>query len=66
MTENEKSKAEAERLAAELNALIVKCSKATGFVYLTDKLHNDFIIRLTEPIKLSAFIPTTREEREDG
>ena len=65
MIENEKANQEIKRIEAELNALIVKCSKATGFVYLTDKLHNDFIIRITEPIKLTAFIPSKREDKEN-
>ena len=65
MTENEKVKAEAERIAEELNALIERCNKATGFVYMTDKLHNNFIIRITEPIKLTEFVPSTYTEASD-
>lgn len=56
---------ENEVITEELNKLIDKCHKAGGHVYLTDKLHNDFIIRLSQPIKITAFIPTKREERTD-
>jgi hypothetical protein len=62
MTEKDKVKLEAERLMGELNALIERCNKGTGFVYVKDKIHNDWFLRLTEPVKIEAFVPSTYEE----
>ena len=65
MTENEKANQEIKRIEAELNALSEKCNKATGFIYIKDTISNDWHHRLTEPIKLTAYIPSAYEEEED-
>lgn len=65
MTENEKANQEIKRIEAELNALILKCNNAKGFIYIKDTISNDWHHRLTEPIKLTAFIPSTREDKEN-
>ena len=65
MTEKEKVKLEAQRLEEELNALILKCNNAKGFIYIKDTVSNDWHHRLTEPIKLTAFIPSKREDKEN-
>ena len=64
MTENEKANQEIERLEEELNALILKCNNAKGFIYIKDTISNDWHHRLTEPIKLTAFIPSNFEEEK--
>lgn len=53
---------EAEKITAELNELIEKCVKARGHVYIVDKAHNSFSLRLTEPIVIRAFWPKESEE----
>ena len=63
MTENEKVNQEIAEIEAELNALILKCIKATGFVYIQDTKSNNFYQRFTEPIRLKAFIPSNFEEK---
>lgn len=65
MTENEKANQEIKRIEAELNALIKKCIDATGFIYIRDTISNDWHHRLTEPIKLTAFIPSNFEEEKE-
>ena len=44
-----------------LNELINKASESGGFVWVVDKLHNNFAVRLTEPISLKAYIPSDKE-----
>lgn len=52
MTEAE---AKGKELEEAFNELIKKCADNKGFVYIKDKLHNDFILRITEPIRLSVY-----------
>lgn len=52
---------EAEKITAELNELIDRCVKLRGHVYIVDKAHNSFSLRLTEPIVIRAFSPKERE-----
>ena len=53
---------EAEKITAELNELIERCVKTRGHVYIVDQAHNDFFVRLTEPIVIRAFSPKESEE----
>ena len=55
---------EAEMIAEQLNELIEKCEKAGGHVYIVDKVQNRFAFRVTEPIKVVAFIPTAKGETD--
>lgn len=55
---------EAEKIAEQLNALIEKCEKSGGHVYIVDKVQNRFAFRITEPIKVVAFIPTAKGEND--
>ena len=55
----------AKHIEQELNDLIAQAVKGGGHVYIVDKLHNDFIKRLTEPIKLQ-FYGGYKGGNEDG
>ncbi len=48
-----------------LNELIAEAVKGGGHVYVTDKLHNTFALKLTEPIKLH-FYGGYKGESENG
>jgi hypothetical protein len=48
---------ETEEINTALNKLINLCAKQGGHVYIVDKKHNNFILRLTEEVKLQGFIP---------
>lgn len=44
-----------KQIEEALNALIAEAVKNGGFVYVVDKKHNDFILRLTEPVKIQFY-----------
>ena len=46
----------------ELNALITDCHRKGGDVWIVDKYHNNFAIRLTEEVKIKAFVPKKEED----
>lgn len=48
-----------------LNELIAEAVKNGGHVYIVDKMHNDFILRLTDPIKIQ-FYGGYKGEAENG
>ena len=50
----------------ELNELIKSCTERGGFVWIVDKKHNNFALRLTEEVKISSFVPKEREDNDDG
>jgi hypothetical protein len=52
MTETE---AKGKEIEEAFNELIAKCAEYGGHVYIKDKLNNDFILRITEPIRLSVY-----------
>lgn len=43
-------------IQAALNELIKKATESGGFVWIVDSKHNNFAVRLKEPIRLSALI----------
>lgn len=46
---------EAKEIQEAINKLILKCAENGGHVYIVDNLKNNFIIRITEPIRISAY-----------
>ena len=46
----------------ELNELITECHRKGGDVWIVDKYHNNFAIRLTEEVKIKAFVPKKEED----
>ena len=52
-----------EQVEKALNDLINECNTKGGFVWIVDKKGNDFALRLTKDIKLTAYIP--KEVRDD-
>lgn len=52
MTEAE---AKGKEIEEAFNELLAKCAEYGGHIYIKDKLHNTFIYRITEPIKLSVY-----------
>ena len=52
MTEAE---AKEKEIDEAFNELISKCAEHNGHIYIKDKLHNKFILRITEPIKISVY-----------
>lgn len=48
-----------------LNELINKASESNGFVWIVDKRHNNFAVRLTEPVSLRAYIPNNNEREAE-
>ena len=49
------AEAKAKELEEALNELIVKCAENGGHVYIVDKLHTKFILRIEEPIRISVY-----------
>ena len=44
-----------KELEEAFNELLAKCAEYGGHIYIRDKLHNKFILRIDEPIKLSVY-----------
>lgn len=59
---------EEKRSQAEqaLNELIKECRDNGGFVWIVDKRHNNFAIRLTEEVRISSYVPTKTKEESNG
>lgn len=38
-----------------LNELITKCAENGGHIYIIDRKKNSFILRITEPIRISVY-----------
>lgn len=49
------AEAKGKEIEEAFNELIKKCAANGGHIYIKDKLNNDFIIRITEPIKISVY-----------
>ena len=49
------AEAKGKEIEAAINELISQIAKYRGHIYIVDKLHNNFILRITEPIKLSVY-----------
>ena len=49
------AEAKGKEIEEALNELIKKCAEYGGHIYIRDKLHNKFILRIEEPIKLSVY-----------
>ena len=52
MTEAE---AKGKEIEEAFNELLQKCLVNRGHIYIKDKLHNKFILRIEEPIKISVY-----------
>lgn len=52
MTEAE---AKGKEIEEAFNELVKKCADNKGFIYIVDKLNNDFILRVTEPIRIRVY-----------
>ena len=52
---NKEKQIEEKAIEETFNELIKKCAENGGHVYIKDKLHNTFIYRITEPIKISVY-----------
>ena len=57
---------EREKAEQTLNELIKECRDKGGFVWIVDKRHNNFAIRLTEEVKISSYVPTKTKEDSNG
>ena len=44
-----------------LNELIKKATEAGGCVWIVDKRQNNFALRVREPVKIKAYIPSNYE-----
>lgn len=51
-----------DELQTALNELITLCAKSGGHVFIVDKRQNNFALRLTEEVKIQAFVPKGGEE----
>jgi hypothetical protein len=60
------AEAKAKELEEALNELIVKCAENGGHVYIVDKLHNKFILRIEEPIRISPYEGFKAQNDEKG
>ena len=57
--------ADEKMIENSLNELIAEAVKNGGHVYVVDKAHNTFALKLTEPIKIQ-FYGGYKGESEDG
>ena len=57
---------EREKAEQTLNELIKECRDKGGFVWIVDKRHNNFAIRLTEEVRISSYVPTKTKEESNG
>ena len=57
---------EREKAEQALNELIKECRDKGGFVWIVDKRHNNFAIRLTEEVRISSYVPTKTKEGTEG
>ena len=56
---------ELKEIENALNELIKTATESGGFVWIVDKKCNDFALRVLEPVKLRAFMPSNGENTED-
>lgn len=49
------SEAKGKEIEAAINELITKCAENGGHIYIVDRKKNSFILRLTEPIRISVY-----------
>ena len=56
---------EAEMIENSLNELIAEAAKGGGHVYVVDKKHNTFALKLTEPIKIQFYAGLKGDLNED-
>lgn len=54
-----------QQIEEALNELIAEAVKKGGYVYIVDKKQNNFVLRLTEPIKIR-FINGFKGETDNG
>ena len=55
-------KEKAKQIETEFNELIKRCTDKGGCIWIQDKRGNKYSLRIEEDIKLSAFVPTVRED----
>ena len=53
-----------ENIENSINELITVAADRGGHVYIVDKKRNRFALRLTEPVKIVAYIPREKKESE--
>ena len=49
------AEAKGKEIEEAFNKLLQKCLANRGHIYIKDKLHNKFILRIEEPIKISVY-----------
>lgn len=54
-----------EELEKAFNELIAKCAEHRGHIYIIDNLRNNFILRITEPIRIHVYEGYKGNQDED-
>jgi hypothetical protein len=59
------AEAKGKEIEEAFNELVTKCAENGGHIYIVDRKKNSFILRITEPIRISVY-EGYKGEKENG